>query len=66
MLGNKLPAVTALSVPVHQTPALMRTLFKASLHCAEFLCPSFDWVYGLIPHKYKFNCPRKVFSDLLL
>ena len=34
MLGNKLSAVTALGVPVHQTPTHVRTLIKASLHCA--------------------------------
>ena len=37
MLGDKLSAVTALSVPVRQTPALARTLIKASLHCAPGL-----------------------------
>ena len=30
-------AVTARSVPVRQTPALARTLVKASLHCAPSL-----------------------------
>ena len=34
MLGGQLPAVTAWSVPVHQTPVLARTLIKASRHCA--------------------------------
>ena len=38
MLEDKLLAVTAPSVPVHQTPALARTLIKASLHCAPSLC----------------------------
>lgn len=33
-LGNKLLAVTAPRVPVHQTPVLARPLIKASLHCA--------------------------------
>ena len=48
MLADKLSAVTALSVPVHQTPALARTLIKASFHCApSFQCPSFDWVSEL-------------------
>ena len=38
MLEDKLLAVTAPSVPVHQTPALARTLIKALLHCAMSLC----------------------------
>ena len=38
MLGDKLSAVTAPSVPVHQIPALARTLLKAWLHCAPSLC----------------------------
>ena len=38
MLGDKLPAVTASTVPVHQTPTLARTLIKASLHCALSPC----------------------------
>ena len=32
MLGDKLSAVTAPSVPVHQTPTHARTLIKTSLH----------------------------------
>ena len=40
MLGGKLSAVTALSVPVQQTPALGRILIKALFHCAPcFLVP---------------------------
>ena len=38
MLGDKLSAVTALSVPVHQVPALARTLIEASLDRALSLC----------------------------
>lgn len=38
MLGDKLCAVTALSVPVHQVPALARTLIEASLDRALSLC----------------------------
>ena len=34
MLGDKLSAVTVPCVPVHQKPAVARTLVKASLHCA--------------------------------
>ena len=34
MLGNKLPAIAALSVPVCGTPTLAKILIKASLHCA--------------------------------
>ena len=37
MLGDKLSAGTAPSVPVHQTPALARMLIKASPHCAQSL-----------------------------
>ena len=38
MLGDKLPAVTTPGVPIHQKPALARTLIKALLHCALSLC----------------------------
>ena len=48
MLGGKLPAVTALSVPVYQTPALARMLIKAPLHCVLSLCvPSLIGSTGL-------------------
>ena len=51
MLGDKLSAVTALSVPVHQTPALVRTLIKALFHCAPSLCiPPLIGSVGLISH----------------
>ena len=47
-LGDKLPAVTTPSVPVHRTPALARTLIKASLHCAQNLpIPSMVGSVGL-------------------
>ena len=35
MLGDKLSAVTAPSVPVHQTPAFATLLIKALLYCAR-------------------------------
>ena len=37
MLGDKLSAVTASSVPVRQTSALTRRLIKALLYCAPSL-----------------------------
>ena len=52
-LGDKLSAVTAPSVAVPQTPALARTLIKASLHCAPSLhIPLLIWVGGLISHSW--------------
>ena len=37
MLGDKVSAPHAPSVPFHQTPSLARTLIKASLHRAPSL-----------------------------
>ena len=51
LLGDQLPAVTAPSVPVHQTPALANALIKASLHCALSLCvPPLIGSVGLFSH----------------
>ena len=44
-LGDKLPTITALSMPVHQTPVLARTLIKALLHCALSLLWFGQWAY---------------------
>ena len=57
MLGDKLSAVTTRSVPVHQTPALTRTLIKASLHCAPSLrVPPLTGAVGLFLTIYN-TCP---------
>ena len=48
MLGDKSPAVTALDVPLHQTPALAGILIKAWLHCAPSL--GVPALIGLVSH----------------